>query len=462
MYSCGPTVYGTPHIGNLRAYIYADLLRRTLLHAGYTVHQVINITDVGHLVSDDSDGEDKLEKGARTAQKTVWEVAQHHTEEFFNCLRQLNIRAAEHIGAENEQSHFPRATAHIAEQIDLINKLTQKGHTYETTDGIYFDTTTFPRYGQFSRQNVSDKEAGARIAVRDEKRNPADFALWKYCVGEHANHSMRWRNPNNDGEGFPGWHIECSAMSAKYLGTQFDIHTGGVDHIPIHHENEIAQSECGYGVHPMANFWMHNEFLTIEGGKMSKSLGNLYTLEDITAHQLSPLAFRLLTLGTHYRQKLNFSWDALTAAESRLDRWRRTYAALAPEDTRINEVSSQHLIDTYIQDIEAALADDLNTPLMLATIEQIYSDSSIADHHKRSALDLLDAAFLGLDLATPPIDHTIPPADLPLHLQTLCTERRAARAAKDWGKSDEIRDLFAQEGYELLDTADCQIIKKKK
>lgn len=442
VYTCGPTVYGTPHIGNLRAYVFADSLRRSLEWLGYDVTHVVNITDVGHLVGDGNEGEDKLEKGARTTSQTVWDIAHLHEAEFFAALDALSIK---------RPSVSPRATEHIKEQLALIKQLTAKGCTYETSDGIYFDTTTFKHYGRLSGQRLEDKEAGARVSVNDEKRHPADFALWKFCVGENANHTMRWSYETGDDLasqphadetdnraakiGFPGWHIECSAMSAKYLGWQFDIHTGGVDHIPVHHENEIAQSEAATG-HRFVNYWLHNEFLTVDSGKMSKSLGNLYTINDLEKRYFEPLAFRYLCLTTHYRQKLNFTWAGLDAAATALDKLRIEFQRLPSAEEPYGEA---------LDEFTAALEDDLNLPQALAVCWNVLR-GRLAPAVKAATLLKFDEV-LGLGLTQPIATATLTDAQL-----ARLTEREEARARRDFATSDAIRVEFKKAGLEVEDT----------
>jgi len=445
MYTCGPTVYGSPHIGNLRAYIFSDTLRRTLEFLGYEVNQVVNITDVGHLTSDSDAGEDKIEKGARAANKTVWEVARGYEDEFRAALKTLNIKLP---------TQLPRATEHMPEQVAMIEKLDKKGFVYQTSDGIYFDTAKFPEYGKLGGQKLDEKAAGARVGVNDEKRHPADFALWKFCAGDNADHIMRWANPLGiDGEGFPGWHIECSAMSAKYLGKHFDIHTGGIDHIPVHHENEIAQSEAAHG--QFVNYWLHNEFLTIEGGKMSKSLDNLFTLADIAAKGIDPLAFRLLCLGTHYRQKLNFSWEALEGAQNSLNKLRSAYQQAKAAEEKLATLGMKPEIDQgTIKKAQEAIEDDLNTPKVIAALHET---GKLAPQFFRKTLQEIDK-ILGLQLDKPVEEEVI---ELTPEQEQLLKERETARAEKNWVRADEIRDAFAAAGLEIEDGAGGQTVKRR-
>lgn len=346
MYSCGPTVYNYAHIGNLRTYVFMDILRRTLKYNGYELLNVMNITDVGHLVSDEDEGEDKMVKGAREQKKTPWEIAEYYTDVFMEDIAALNIGRPEII---------PKATDHIKEMISFVEGLLEKGYAYETSDGIYFDISKFDGYGKLSRLNLEEQMAGARVEVNDEKRHPADFALWKKAPKEHI---MQWESPW--GMGYPGWHIECSAMGRKYLGDRFDIHTGGVDHIPVHHENEIAQSEALLG-EPAVNFWLHGEFMMVNNGKMSKSLGNTYTIANIKERGYNPLAFRYMCLNAHYRNKLNFTWDVMQASQVSYDRFiegalqHKEETAEIPDDVQTS----------FLTEFEDAINDDLNIPKAL-------------------------------------------------------------------------------------------------
>ncbi|MCF7836358.1 cysteine--tRNA ligase [Candidatus Gracilibacteria bacterium] len=450
IYSCGPTVYATPHIGNFRAFIFADLLRRSLEFLGFAVKHVMNVTDVGHLVSDGNEGEDKLEKGAAREGISPLEVARKYEDEFLRDLQKLNIL---------KPHQLPRASEHIDEQIELIKKLESKGFTYETSDGIYFDTSKFENYGKLSGQKMEEKVAGARVEVNSEKRNPADFALWKFCVGENANHVLRWdfetasdlSNKKQKSEienlkskiGFPGWHLECSAMSQKYLGETFDIHTGGVDHIPVHHENEIAQSEAATGK-KFVSYWLHNEFLTVDGGKMSKSLGNLFTLEDLQKKDFEPPAFRYFCLNSNYRGKLNFSWEALTNAQNSLQNLRKIYQNLP--DGAID--------DAAVEKFGAALADDLNSPQALAVVWD-FAKSPAAN---RTTLAKFDEV-LGLDLGR--VEKVEKIAISAAQKKQLAI-RKTARAEKDFAKSDAIRDEFLAAGFEIEDARDGEQIVKRK
>ena len=448
IYSCGPTVYATPHIGNFRAFIFADLLRRSLEFLGFEVQHVMNITDVGHLTSDSDSGEDKLETGAKREGISPLEIARKYETEFRRDLQKLNILIP---------TKLPRASDHIPEQVELIHRLEKKGFTYETSDGIYFDTSKFKNYGKLGGQKMEEKAAGKRIAVKSEKRNPADFALWKFCVGENANHILRWdlktgkdlsqtknQEPRTKNQpGFPGWHLECSAMSMKYLGETFDIHTGGIDHIPVHHENEIAQSEAATGK-KFVNFWLHNEFLTVDGGKMSKSLGNLFTLENLKKKGFDPLAFRYFCLNSNYRSKLNFTWEALKNAANSLEKLRQIFRSL-PDGY---EVSAK-----AIEKFSEALADDLNSPKALAVAWEFAKGGKA----NRATFREFDEV-LGLNLEK--IEEEV---KLNTKQRKLLAERAAARTTKDFEKSDTIRAEFEKMGFEIEDSKISeQILKRKK
>ncbi|MBP5308216.1 MAG: cysteine--tRNA ligase, partial [Clostridia bacterium] len=349
MYSCGPTVYNYAHIGNLRTYIFMDLLRRSLKYEGYKIKGVMNITDVGHLLSDGDDGEDKMQKAAREQNKDPYEIAAYYTEVFFKDLEKLNIGKPELT---------PKATDHIADMEKYVEGLMEKGVAYETADGIYFDIEKFPGYGKLSGIKLEDQLSGARVEVNGGKRHPADFALWKKAPKEHI---MQWDSPW--GKSYPGWHIECSAMSRKYLGDVFDIHTGGVDHIPIHHENEIAQSESLTGKNP-ARFWMHGEFMLVDGGKMSKSLGNTYTIAQLEEKGYKPMHFRYFCLNAHYRKKLNFTFEGLDAAKVSYER----LGSLILKHTASATVTDGKTLEKYKAEFEENINDDLNVPGALGVL----------------------------------------------------------------------------------------------
>ncbi|MDD6054759.1 MAG: cysteine--tRNA ligase [Clostridiales bacterium] len=430
MYSCGPTVYNYAHIGNMRAYVFMDTLRRVLTYAGYKVKSVMNITDVGHLLSDADDGEDKMEKSAREQKKTPKEIADAISAQFFDDLKALNI---------NRPTVTPKATDNIPEMIEIVVALLEKGYAYETDDGIYFSVEKFPRYGQLSGINLDDQKSGARVEVNDQKRHPADFALWKKA---QPNHIQQWDSPW--GMGFPGWHIECTAMSNKYLGSPFDIHTGGIDHIPIHHENEIAQSECWLDK-KCVNYWMHGEFMLFDGGKMSKSLGNCYLLSQLNEMGYSAMDFRYFCLNTHYRQKLNFTFDTLAASKTAYNRLLTLLRQHFDSDVRTEE----SVLKAFDDEFNAAISDDLNVPMALGLLWKMLKLPKSKD------VCLLaqkwDAVFgLNLDKLPQPEKQQV---NAPQEVIDLAEERLVARKNKDWAKSDELRAKIKASGYDVKDTA---------
>lgn len=437
-YSCGPTVYNYAHIGNLRTYVFMDELRRTLKHAGYKTLSVMNITDVGHLTSDGDDGEDKMQTAAKKQNKSPEEIAAFYSAIFFKDLERLNILLPETVA---------KATDNIPEMIEFVQTLCDKGYGYETEDGIYFDISKFDGYGKLSRCNLEDALAGARVAVNTQKRHPADFALWKKA---EKNHIMQWKSPW--GMGYPGWHIECSAMGKKYLGARFDIHTGGVDHIPIHHENEIAQSEALEG-HRVVNTWMHGEFMLVDGGKMSKSLGNVYTVDDLISRGYSPLAFRYFCMNTHYRNKLNFTFDGMSGAATAYGRLRGILSSCKTAPNADNAVAQK--IAELKGSAIAAVYDDLNYPLALGEMWTMAKLPACREIYDTAAE--LDALF-GLDLCVPP---ETADSDIPDEVKQLADKRMEARKAKDWAASDALRAQIDKMGYVVSDGKDSYEIKKK-
>ncbi|MFZ2804016.1 MAG: cysteine--tRNA ligase [Patescibacteria group bacterium] len=435
MYSCGPTVYWDAHIGNMRSYVMEDVLQRTLEIDGFEVKRVMNITDVGHLTDDADAGEDKMEKASAREGRSAQEIADTYTKRFLEDATKLNI-------AIPHAPYLCKATDHIPEQIELIKILEQKGFTYRISDGIYFDTSKFPAYGSFSGQKLEEKEEGARVAANPEKRNKSDFALWKFSPKD-SKRQMEWESPW--GIGFPGWHIECSAMSHKYLGQPFDIHCGGIDHIPVHHENEIAQSVAAYGV-KLSDYWMHVEFLLVDGQKMSKSLGNVYTVSDLITKGFDPLALRLFFLGAHYRQKQNFTWEALSASQSALNRLR----ALS------REWDAPTILDVETEiEFLAAIDDDLNTAKALAVMWKCV-DADIPSGAKAASLLWMDEV-LGLSL-----DSVVSqPVAVPQDIKLLAQERDEARANQDWATSDKVRSELEAKGWTVEDTKDGQKLTPK-
>lgn len=439
-YSCGPTVYSYAHIGNLRAYVFMDELRRTLKYAGYTTKSVMNITDVGHLTSDSDDGEDKMQKAAKSQNKTPEEIAAVYTAAFLKDLERLNVLMPEIVS---------KATDNITEMIEFVKKLVELGYGYEIDDGIYFDISKFDGYGKLSRCNIDDALAGARVAVNTQKRHPADFALWKKA---EKNHIMQWASPW--GMGYPGWHIECSTMGKKFLGDRFDIHTGGIDHVPIHHENEIAQSEALEG-HQVVNTWMHNEFLMFDGGKISKSLGNVFTIDDLIERGYSPLAFRYFCMNTHYRNKLNFTFDGLSGAQTAYNRLRAAVFACKAADKADAETAEK--VKAQKAKIVAAVYDDLNFPLALGEMWTMARLSPCREIYE--AAQSLDAVF-GLDLHLPP-ETPDTAEDIPQEIIKIANERFEARKNKDWATSDKLRDELDKLGYSVLDSKTGYELKKK-
>lgn len=433
MYHCGPTVYNYAHIGNLRAYVFADILRRTFEWSGYAVKQVINITDVGHLVSDADDGQDKMQKGAQREGKTAWDIAKFYESAFKEDLSILNIKT--------EGTQFPRATEYIQEQIELVRTLEQKGYTYKTSDGIYFDTSKFERYADFAKLDIKGMQEGARVAVNDEKKNTTDFALWKFSP-TNEKRDMEWESPW--GIGFPGWHIECSAMSEKLLETPFDIHTGGIDHIPVHHTNEIAQSECA-SEHEYVHYWMHVNFLNIKDGKMAKSGDNFIRLQTLIDRGISPVAYRYWLLTSHYRSTVDFSFEAIEAAQTALNRLYDAYLSLGDTSGEINT--------SVVEKCKESANDDLNTAEVIAHVWE-YVKSTDNNKNKKATLDELDK-ILGLNFSLQK------KGAVPEEIITLAEARLLSRANKDWAESDRIREEIEAKGFNIKDTGDqYQIFKK--
>lgn len=436
MYSCGPTVYNYAHIGNMRAYIFMDTLRKVLKYNGYKVKHVMNITDVGHLVSDADEGEDKMAKTARIENRSVYEIAKEYTDAFMKDIKALNIDTPEHIA---------KATEHIREMEIYVNDIVKNGYAYETSKGVYFDTSKLPNYGKMlSNNNIDDLKAGARVDVDKEKRNPQDFALWIKAPKEHI---MKWNS--KWGLCYPGWHIECSAMSRKYLGDKFDIHTGGVDHIPIHHENEIAQSIGATG-HNLANYWMHVEFLLIDGGKMSKSLGNVYTLNDLKAKGIDALSYRYFTYSSHYRNKLNFTWDAIKSAKNSLNKLRDMIAL----HKDVNKKIDKNIISKYEEQFLDAINDDMNMPVAISIVWEIAKEKEKSNDFYELIKKFDSVLSLDLD------KNDKEDINIPEDIKLILNERKDARENKDFAKSDELRDKLKELGYIVKDTKDGQIIEK--
>ena len=434
IYSCGPTVYKDATIGNMRTNLLNDTLRRVLKYNGYELKHVMNITDVGHLVSDGDEGEDKMLKSAREEHKSPLEIAEHYTKLFFRDLERLNIETPEVVC---------KATDHIKEMLEMVQKIMKNGYAYETSTAIYFDVSKLDKYGILSGINLNDQKAGARVDVDPEKRNPYDFALW---IKAPANHLMKWDSPW--GPSYPGWHIECSAMSTKYLGEEFDIHTGGIDLVPTHHENEIAQNKGACGKNP-AHYWIHGEYLLINGGKMSKSLGNTYLIDDIIARGYSPLAYRLFNYSCHYRGKLNFTWEGIESANTSLIRLREGY------QKHLN--GNSDISDEIIADIEnrfhQAINDDMNMPLALSVVWEAvkYPEKSPKIAQLLKKFDIV----LGIKI------DEVQETKIPQEILDLVEERKQARSDKNWNESDRLRDLIAEKGYIVKDTKDGTEVLKK-
>ena len=435
IYTCGPTVYGPMHIGNVRSQLSADLLRRFLVSEGFAVTHVINITDVGHLVSDADEGEDKMELAAKRAGETAEEIAGRYIDLWRRDRQAVNCI---------EPEHNPKATDHIDEQIDLGLKLEEGGYLYRIGDGVYFDISRFPRYTELARLDLEGQSGAGRIGEVEGKRHPADFAIWKFADPDERR-LQEWDSPW--GRGFPGWHLECSAMSSRYLGEHFDIHTGGIDLASVHHTNEVAQSECAFGVHPWVEYWLHNEFLDFGGEKMSKSKGNVKTLSDLEERGYDPLAFRYFFLQAHYRQQQVFTEESMEAAA----RGHSRLVALAAEVRQVEGEGDAAAQAPFREQFGAAMADDLNAPKAVAVLWDVLRSKTLSKFDQRDLLLAFDEV-LGLDLA-----HAEPRSEnfeSDPRIDGLLEEREAARARKDFAEADRIRDALASEGIELIDTPD--------
>lgn len=450
MYNCGPTVYNYAHLGNWRSFIFADVLRRYLEYSGYKVTQIMNITDVGHLVADADTGEDKMEKSAKEAGQTPAEIAQFFEKAFLKDAQILNLQPA---------SRYPRASEHIPEMIALVEKLLKNGYAYESNGSVYFDITKFPEYGQLSGNSLEQLQAGKRVEINPDKKNPLDFALWVY----DPKHLMFWKSPWND-HGYPGWHLECSAMSEKYLGQTFDIHTGGEDNKFPHHECEIAQSTGANGCAP-AKFWLHVKHLLVENEKMSKSTGNFFTLQDLLDKGYDPIAIRILLIITHYRQQLNFTFKGLEAIDKNLSKIRETWNYLNEPETEIkNEFVTEEFeayLNKFKNDFQTSLDDDLNTAgAWAATLDLMknltrYDLSAGQKQQARELLSQIDHVW-GLNLKT----STKETIEIPTEIQDLIDQRARARADKNWALSDELRARLAASGWQVEDTAQGQKVIK--
>ena len=435
IYSCGPTVYSYAHIGNFRAYIFMDTLRRVLKYNGYKLKHAMNITDVGHLESDADSGEDKIAKAAKKENKDPYEIAEFYTNIFLRDLEKLNIDKPEIIC---------KATEHINEMIEYVSEIVKNGYGYETSNGVYFDISKLDKYPVLSDRKVDEQIAGARVEVDKNKKNPEDFAIW---IKAPEKHLMKWESPW--GLSYPGWHIECSAMSRKYLGDEFDIHTGGIDHIPTHHENEIAQSKGRCGKIP-AKFWMHCNFLTVDGGKMSKSLGNVYTVDTISEKGIDPISYKLFCFSSHYRNKLNFTFEALEAANVSLSRLREGFRKHLEGKDEIED----NITEEFEENFHRAINDDLNMPVAMSIVWKV-----VGYPKKSKALADLLLKFdevLGLK-----IDYiNKEELQIPEEIKKLIEDRKKAREEKNWKLSDEIRDIIQQKGYIIKDTKEGVTLEK--
>ena len=444
MYSCGPTVYSYAHIGNFRTYIFMDTLRRVLKYNGYELKHVMNITDVGHLESDADEGEDKMEKAARKEKKDPYEIANFYTEIFLKDMEKLNIDKPEII---------TKATENISQMIEYVKEIIKNGYAYETSKGIYFDISKLDKYPVLSNRKLDDQIAGARVDVDPEKKNPYDFALW---IKAPENHIMKWESPW--GLSYPGWHLECSTMGRRFLGEEFDIHTGGVDHIPTHHENEIAQSKGATGKIP-AHVWMHCEYLQVDGGKMSKSLGNTYTISQLQEKGISPLAFKLFCFTAHYRNKLNFTFDGAYGAQKALE---RLYDSYIKNANGVDDVD-EDIIKEYEERFLEYINDDMNMPGTMSVVWEIARNTKKSI--KFADLLLKFDKVLGLDMKNAEnylLEFKHEESEgLPEEIKALVEERKQARAEKNWAKSDEIRDRIISLGYSIKDTKDGIIVKKE-
>jgi cysteinyl-tRNA synthetase len=435
-YSCGPTVYDYAHIGNMRAFVFADVLKSVLQMNGFEVKHVMNITDVGHLVSDADDGEDKVEMQSRKQNRSAWDLVEQYSNQFLADTDKLNLA---------RPTFLPKATDHISEQVALIKQLEDKGYTYKASDGIYFDTTKFAEYGVMANLAKQELKPGARVKMSEGKKNPTDFALWKFSPKDEKR-QMEWDSPW--GKGFPGWHIECSAMAMKYLGETIDIHTGGVDHVKVHHTNEIAQSEAATE-HQFVRYWMHSEFLLLEGQKMSKSLGNIVTVSDLETKGYDSLSYRYLLMTSKYRSLLNFTWSGLKSAQKTLKNI-RVKLATYPD--------GGDYIVVELERFEDALNDDLDTPTALAILHGVLK-GEYSDADKKATILKFDQV-LKLDLAAvAEIDNG--DQEIPSELTEILSQRNLYRSNKMWKEADEVRGKIEEKGYEVLDLPEGPSLRKK-
>ena len=465
-YGCGPTVYNYAHIGNLRAYVFLDILDRTLSFLGYNKKHVMNITDIGHLSGDSDDGEDKMLKTAQERHQSVLEIADFYTKAFFNDIDRLNIIRPDVVC---------KATEHIEEMIELIKKIEANGHTYMAGGNLYFDVTTYPDYGKLANLNLEDLKAGARVVIDENKRNPHDFVLW-FTKSKFENQALVWDSPW--GKGYPGWHIECSAMSMKYLGEQFDIHTGGIDHIPVHHTNEIAQSEGATG-HKWVNYWLHNEFLVVqkdkdsseEAGKMSKSYGNFLTLQTLIDKGYDALDYRFFLLGAHYRSQVMFSWTAMDSAKNSRKALNQRVAKilLSANNKVISEESLSEKAKEHLDKFKSAIENDLSTPQALSQLQVAVKDNSLQPEEIIAVINKMDCV-LGLKILqeAEKLNKSQSTQESDLHqddpeaeeINALVKERTDAKKAKDFAKADQIRNQLAERGITIIDTPQGVVWKR--
>lgn len=442
IYHCGPTVYSEQHLGNLTGFIYTDVLRRLFEYAGNRVTQVINITDVGHIVDDADIGEDKMEKAAKKTGLKAADIARDITEKYLSDLKAVNIPI--------EKIKFPRASEHIAEQIDIIKILEKNLLTYRTSDGIYFDTGRFPAYGRLGNINIEGLREGARVESTGEKRNPTDFALWKFSDPKEKR-QQEWPSPW--GVGFPGWHIECSAMARKYLGETFDIHIGGIEHIPVHHNNEIAQSEGAYGK-PLAKYWLHNNHLQLNGQKLSKSDGNVAFLRELLAKDIPAYVFRYWILTAHYKAEKNFTWEAIGAAQSAVEKM-VSFVQKTKSGWFYNPVHKETM-----QKFTEAVSDDIGTPRAIAILWEMMKNSAITDTMKKATLLEADK-ILGIGFKKITKVEVKKMDVIPTEITALAEAREVARKNKDFKKADELRRELLGKGFDILDTPKGFEIKQK-
>lgn len=444
MYSCGPTVYSYAHIGNFRTYVFVDTLRRVIKYNGFELKHVMNITDVGHLESDADEGEDKMEKAARKENRDPYEIAKFYTDAFLKDMDRLNIQRPEII---------TKATDNIEQMIEYVQEIIKNGYAYETSKGIYFDISKLDKYPVLSNRCLEDQIAGARVDVDPEKKNPYDFALW---IKAPENHIMKWESPW--GLSYPGWHLECSTMGRRFLGEVFDIHTGGVDHIPTHHENEIAQAKGATGKIP-AKIWMHCEYLLVDNGKMSKSLGNTYTITQLQEKGIAPLAFRLFCFTSHYRNKLNFTFEGAYGAQKALERLYDGYI----KNKNGTDIVEDSVIKEYKNKFDNFVNDDMNIPGAMSVVWEVVRNAKkssqfsdlLVEFDKVLGLDIINSEKYLEEFKNSQTE------ELPEEIKELVEQRKQARENKDWNKSDEIRDLIISKGYSIKDTKDGIIVKKE-